>query len=107
MNVIAYSIRRLAGTLAICLVAGSWAYPAHAEDTSVSADVKGAAHAVGDAARQVGEDVKHAAKKVGPTARKVGHTVADTAKQAGKEVAHGAKKTGEELKHAAKSKPDT
>ncbi|MGH8219686.1 MAG: hypothetical protein ACREUT_14160 [Steroidobacteraceae bacterium] len=100
MNPIARSFRRLAGSLVIGLFVGSWAHVAHADDASIKADVRNAAHAVGDAAHHVGEDVKRSARKVRPTARKVGRSVAHAAKDAGKAVARGARETGTELKEA-------
>lgn len=100
MNAIARSIRRVASILVICLPLGFSAPVLHA-DESIKTDMRHAAHAIGDAAHEVGEDAKHALKEVVPTARKIGHTVARSAKEAGRAVAQGARETGTELKEAA------
>jgi hypothetical protein len=95
------SLPRLAGIIASCLVASSWIHEVHAGDPRLSADVREAAHAVGDAAREVGKDLERAARQAAPTARKAGHTVAHAARQAGRAVAHAARQAGTDLKHAA------
>ena len=100
MKTIARSMRRRTGMVVICLALGLSAQTLYA-DESIKSDMKHAAHAVGDAAREVGEDAKRALKEVAPTAKRIGHTVARSAKEAGKAVAQGARETGHEIKAAA------
>lgn len=102
LNAITRSRRRLAAIFVICMSLGFAAPVTYADESSIDADVRDAAHAVGDAGRQVGKDAKHAFQEVAPTARKVGHTVAHAAREAGKAVAQGARQTGTELKQAAR-----
>ena len=83
---------RLPGLLAITLLTGLLAPTAYADDSSVGAKTQEAAHSLGDAAVQVGQDAKHAGKEVAAGAKKVGKDGAEGAKETGTEVKKTVKK---------------